>query len=150
MSAGGAEDGTSPTPRWSAASPGWSAATAGSPALYLLTVRTSRHQPRVWTSWKGKLPRTCSACTRLRLGGDALPAPRCWRRRTTMPPHARPVRHLGGGRTSRCGSRSTSSTYAQQARGEIAWHTRTLLAHVNTDRAIVRSRLASTGDAVEC
>ena len=32
---------------------------------------------------------------------------------------------------------------------EIAWHTRTLLAHVNTDRAIVRSRLAATGDAVE-
>jgi [protein-PII] uridylyltransferase len=32
---------------------------------------------------------------------------------------------------------------------EIAWHTRTLLAHVNTGRAIVRSRLASTGDAVE-
>ena len=119
-------------------------------ALYLLTVADVRGtSPKVWTSWKGKLLEDLFRMTRRRLGGDALPATAVLDRRTG---EARRILELYGiSEAAREGLwRHLDVVYfMRNSAREIAWHTRTLLAHVDTDRAIVRSRLAPTGDAVE-
>jgi [protein-PII] uridylyltransferase len=119
-------------------------------ALYVLTVADIRGtSPRVWTSWKGKLLEDLYRMTLRRLGGEALPAKAVLERRT------REVRRI----LDLYGISATAHEplwlqldvvyFMRNSAREIAWHTRTLLVHLNTDRAIVRSRLAPTGDAVE-
>jgi [protein-PII] uridylyltransferase len=119
-------------------------------ALYLLTVADVRGtSPRVWTSWKGKLLEDLFRMTRRRLGGDALPAVAVLERRRA---DARRILDLYGisatAHEPLWGQLDVVYFMRNSAR-EIAWHTRTLLAHVSTGRAIVRTRLSVTGDAVE-
>jgi len=119
-------------------------------ALYLLTVADIRGtSPLVWTSWKGKLLEDLFRMTRRQLGGDALPANAVLQRRTEG---ARRILDLYGVSASAHEPlwRELDVVYFMRNNArEIAWHTRTLLAHLRTDRAIVRTRLAGAGDAVE-
>jgi [protein-PII] uridylyltransferase len=119
-------------------------------ALYLLTVADIRGtSPRVWTSWKGKLLEDLFRMTRLRLGGDALPATAVLEKRTSDARRTLDLYGISAAAHEPLWQQLDVVYFMRNSAREIAWHTRTLLAHVNTDRAIVRSRLAATGDALE-
>jgi [protein-PII] uridylyltransferase len=119
-------------------------------ALYLLTVADIRGtSPRVWTSWKGKLLEDLFRMTRRRLGGDALPATAVLERRTTEARRILDLYGISATAHEPLWQQLDVVYFMRNSAREIAWHTRTLLVHLNTDRAIVRSRLAPTGDAVE-
>ena len=119
-------------------------------ALYLLTVADIRGtSPRVWTSWKGKLLEDLFRMTRRRLGGDALPANAVLERRTREARRILDLYGISPQAHEPLWNELDVVYFMRNSAREIAWHTRALLAHVNTDRTIVRSRLAPTGDAVE-
>jgi [protein-PII] uridylyltransferase len=119
-------------------------------ALYLLTVADIRGtSPRVWTSWKGKLLEDLFRMTRRRLGGEALPATAVLEGRTEEARRILDLYGISAATHEALWQQLDVVYFMRNSAREIAWHTRTLLAHVNTGRAIVRSRLASTGDAVE-
>jgi len=119
-------------------------------ALYLLTVADIRGtSPRVWTSWKGKLLEDLFRMTRRRLGGDALPANAVLERRTAEARRILDLYAISALAHEPLWRELDVVYFMRNSAREIAWHTRTLLAHVNTNGAIVRSRLSSTGDAVE-
>jgi [protein-PII] uridylyltransferase len=119
-------------------------------ALYLLTVADIRGtSPRVWTSWKGKLLEDLFRMTRRRFGGDALPTTAVLERRTEEARHILDLYGLSAAAHEPLWQQLDVVYFMRNSAREIAWHTRTLLVHLNTDRAIVRSRLAPTGDAVE-
>ena len=119
-------------------------------ALYLLTVADIRGtSPRVWSSWKGKLLEDLFRMTRRRLGGDALPATAVLERRTSDARRTLDLYGISAAAHQPLWQQLDVVYFMRNSAREIAWHTRTLLAHLNTGRAIVRSRLAATGDAVE-
>ncbi len=119
-------------------------------ALYLLTVADIRGtSPRVWTSWKGKLLEDLFRMTRRRLGGEALPATAVLERRTGEARRTLDLYGISETAHEMLWQQLDVVYFMRNSAREIAWHTRALLVHVNTERAIVRSRLAPTGDAVE-
>jgi [protein-PII] uridylyltransferase len=119
-------------------------------ALYLLTVADIRGtSPRVWTSWKGKLLEDLFRMTRRRLGGDALPATAVLERRRAEARRILDLYGLSAAAHEPLWGQLDVVYFMRNSAREIAWHTRTLLAHVSTDRAVVRTRLSVTGDAVE-
>ncbi len=119
-------------------------------ALYLLTVADVRGtSPRVWTSWKGKLLEDLFRMTRRRLGGDALPANAVLERRRADARRILNLYAISPAAHEPLWRELDVVYFMRNSAREIAWHTRTLLAHVGTDRAVVRTRLSATGDAVE-
>jgi [protein-PII] uridylyltransferase len=119
-------------------------------ALYLLTVADIRGtSPRVWTSWKGKLLEDLFRMTRRRFGGDALPAHAVLERRTSDARRILDLYGISAAAHEPLWQQLDVVYFMRNSAREIAWHTRTLFPHLNTTRAIVRSRLAATGDAVE-
>jgi [protein-PII] uridylyltransferase len=119
-------------------------------ALYLLTVADVRGtSPRVWTSWKGKLLEDLFRMTRRRLGGDALPANAVLERRRIDARRILNLYALSPAAHEPLWQQLDVVYFMRNSAREIAWHTRTLLAHVDTNHAIVRTRLSATGDAVE-
>ncbi len=119
-------------------------------ALYLLTVADIRGtSPRVWTSWKGKLLEDLFRMTRRRLGGEALPATAVLQRRTEGARRILDLYGLSAAAHEPLWQQLDVVYFMRNNAREIAWHTRTLLAHLWTGRAVVRTRLAATGDAVE-
>jgi [protein-PII] uridylyltransferase len=119
-------------------------------ALYLLTVADVRGtSPRVWTSWKGKLLEDLFRMTRRRLGGDALPANAVLERRRVDARRILNLYAISPAAHEPLWQQLDVVYFMRNSAREIAWHTRTLLAHVGTDRAVVRTRLSATGDAIE-
>ncbi len=119
-------------------------------ALYVLTVADIRGtSPRVWTSWKGKLLEDLYRMTLRRLGGEALPATAVLERRTGEARRILDLYGISPAAHEPLWQQLDVVYFMRNSAREIAWHTRTLLVHVSTDRAIVRSRLAPTGDAIE-
>jgi [protein-PII] uridylyltransferase len=119
-------------------------------ALYLLTVADIRGtSPRVWTSWKGKLLEDLFRMTRRRLGGDALPATAVLESRTREARRILDLYGISAAAHEPLWRELDVVYFMRNSARDIAWHTRSLLVHLDTDRAIVRSRLAPTGDAIE-
>ncbi len=119
-------------------------------ALYLLTVADIRGtSPRVWNSWKGKLLEDLFRMTRRRLGGDAVPATAVLEGRKREALRILGLYGLSPAAHESLWRQADLVYFMRNSAREIAWHTRTLLPHVNTSRAVVRTRLAQTGDAVE-
>jgi [protein-PII] uridylyltransferase len=103
----------------------------------------------VWNNWKGKLLEDLFRLTRRLLGGDAVPATAELegRRRDAL----RILKLYGLSESAHAPLwRQLDVVYfLRHSARDIAWHSRTLVAHVTTDRAIVRTRLSQTGDGVE-
>jgi [protein-PII] uridylyltransferase len=119
-------------------------------ALYLLTVADIRGtSPRVWTSWKGKLLEDLFRMTRRRLGGDALPATAVLESRNREARRILDLYGISAAAHEPLWQQLDVVYFMRNSAREIAWHTRALLVHLHTGRAIVRSRLAPTGDAAE-
>jgi len=119
-------------------------------ALYLLTVADVRGtSPKVWNNWKARLLEDLFRLTRRRLGGEprAATAELETRRREALR-----VLHLYGlsAQTHEPLWNELDVVYfMRQTARDIAWHTRSLIAHVNTDRPIVRVRLSPAGEGIE-
>ncbi len=117
-------------------------------ALYLLTVADIRGtSPRVWTSWKGKLLEDLFRMTRRRLGGDALPATAVLERRRAEARRILDLYGLSAAAHEPLWGQLDVVYFMRNSAREIAWHTRTLLAHVSTDCSPAS---AATSTAAAC
>jgi [protein-PII] uridylyltransferase len=119
-------------------------------ALYLLTVADIRGtSPKVWNAWKARLLEDLFRLTRRALGGEAQPANAELegRKREAL----RILRLYGLSPTAHEPLwRELDVVYfLRHAAQDIAWHTRALLVHVQTERPVVRTRLAPAGEGVE-
>lgn len=119
-------------------------------ALYLLTVADIRGtSPSVWNAWKGKLLENLFLSTRKLIQGqsanpDAELAARQQQAAERLSHYAvmpESYQELWGtfGR----------HYFMRHESHEIAWHTRQLLAHMNTLKPIVRARLSPAGDGIQ-
>jgi [protein-PII] uridylyltransferase len=119
-------------------------------ALYLLTVADIRGtSPKVWNAWKGKLLEDLFRLARRQLGGEVVPA--------TAELEGRKREALRILRLYALSETAHEPLWAQldvvyflrHTANDIAWHGRTLVAHVNTAQPIVRTRLAPGGEGAE-
>ncbi len=119
-------------------------------ALYLLTVADIRGtSPRVWNAWKAKLLEDLFLLTRRQLGGEAVPA--------TAELEGRKREALATLRLYGLSETAHEALWEQldvvyflrHTAKDIAWHARSLVAHVRTDRPIVRTRLSPVGEGAE-
>jgi [protein-PII] uridylyltransferase len=119
-------------------------------ALYLLTVADIRGtSPKVWNAWKARLLEDLFRWTRRALGGERQPATAelDGRRREALR-----IMHLYGLSPNAHEPlwRQLDVVYfLRHSAKDIAWHTRSLLVHVNAPLPIVRARLAPAGEGVE-
>ncbi len=119
-------------------------------ALYLLTVADIRGtSPRVWNAWKGKLLEDLFVLTRRQLGGEAVPATAELegRKREALAT----LRLYGLPETAHepLWEQLDVVYFLRHTAKDIAWHARSLLAHVRTEQPIVRTRLSPVGEGAE-
>ena len=119
-------------------------------ALYLLTVADIRGtSPKVWNAWKGKLLEELFLATRRSLSGAvAMPDEHLQARQVealrilrlyAMQPKAHEA----------LWSKLDTGYFLRHDAQEIAWHTRLLQTHVNTDTPVVRARLSPIGEGIQ-
>ncbi len=119
-------------------------------ALYLLTVADIRGtSPKVWNAWKGKLLEDLYRMSLRVLGGEAPSADRELHNRqqeaiASLRLHGLSVRaHETLWKTLDVGY------FLRHDASEIAWQTRVLCEHTNTEKAIVRCRLGPIGEGLQ-
>jgi [protein-PII] uridylyltransferase len=119
-------------------------------ALYLLTVADIRGtSPNVWNAWKGKLLEDLFYATLRTLGGRA-PDPAAeveTRKRLAMVElalHAEPPEFY-----RQLWEQFDVGYFMRHTANDIAWHTKQLARHVNTDKAIVRARRSIVGEGLQ-
>ena len=119
-------------------------------ALYVLTVADIRGtSPKVWNNWKARLLEDLFRLTRRQLGGEAVPASAELERRRQEALRILGLYALSPRAHEPLWKELDVVYFLRHSAREIAWHARTLVAHVTTERAIVRTRLAQTGEGVE-
>jgi [protein-PII] uridylyltransferase len=119
-------------------------------ALYLLTVADVRGtSPRVWNNWKAKLLEDLFMLTRRLLGGETAPATAELERRKREALDILKLYGLSDSAHEPLWKQLDVVYFLRHSARDIAWHARTLVAHVESDRAIVRARLAQTGEGAE-
>jgi [protein-PII] uridylyltransferase len=118
--------------------------------LYLLTVADVRGtSPRVWNNWKAKLLEDLFLLTRRMLGGEAAPATAELDQRRRQALGILKLYGLSDTAHEALWKQLDVVYFLRHSARDIAWHSRTLVAHVATDRAIVRARLSQTGEGAE-
>ncbi|MDE2077045.1 MAG: [protein-PII] uridylyltransferase [Burkholderiales bacterium] len=119
-------------------------------ALYLLTVADIRGtSPKVWNAWKGKLLEDLYRLTLRALGGsrphmDAEIEARKQQTRQTLS-----LNFLPEGIETKLWKTLDMSYFARHEAADIAWHSRVLWRHVETDRAVVAARPSSVGEGLQ-
>jgi len=119
-------------------------------ALYLLTVADIRGtSPAVWNAWKAKLLENLFHATRRLLQGDSLTvgaevATRQQQAAVTLSHYA-----IAPDSYQELWSKLGRGYFLRHESQDIAWHTRLLLAHLNTGQPIVRARLSPGGDGIQ-
>ncbi|MFO0010447.1 MAG: [protein-PII] uridylyltransferase [Betaproteobacteria bacterium] len=119
-------------------------------ALYLLTVADIRGtSPKVWNAWKGRLLEDLFRQTRRLLGGEAVPATAELDRRKREALRLLSLYGVSPSAHEPLWKQLDVVYFLRHTAKDIAWHTRTLLAHVHAAQPIVRSRLSAAGEGVE-
>ncbi|HUN93013.1 MAG TPA: [protein-PII] uridylyltransferase [Burkholderiaceae bacterium] len=119
-------------------------------ALYLLTVADIRGtSPKVWNAWKARLLEDLFKLTRRALGGEGLPATAELESRKREALHVLKLYGLSAGAHEPLWRQLDIVYFMRNSAKDIAWHTRTLLVHVDTRHPIVRVRLAPAGEGIE-
>ncbi|HQR50869.1 MAG TPA: [protein-PII] uridylyltransferase [Methylophilaceae bacterium] len=119
-------------------------------ALYLLTVADIRGtSPAVWNAWKAKLLENLFLATRRLLRGtsisvDAEVAARQQQAAITLSHYA-----IASDAYQELWNKLGRGYFLRHESQDIAWHTRVLLAHLNSTQPIVRSRLSPGGDGIQ-
>ncbi len=119
-------------------------------ALYLLTVADIRGtSPRVWNAWKAKLLESLFLATRRLLkNADGDTEDELLLRQAEA---SKVLSHYGvmGKDYDSLWRKLGKPYFIRHQSQEIAWHTRLLLTHVDTDKPVVRARLSPAGDGIQ-
>ncbi|MFO0144321.1 MAG: [protein-PII] uridylyltransferase [Betaproteobacteria bacterium] len=119
-------------------------------ALYLLTVADIRGtSPKVWNAWKARLLEDLFRQTRRLLGGEAVPATAELEGRKREALRVLGLYGVSEKAHEPLWTELDVVYFLRHSAKDIAWHTRTLLAHVHAAQPIVRSRLSAAGEGVE-
>jgi [protein-PII] uridylyltransferase len=119
-------------------------------ALYLLTVADIRGtSPRVWSPWKARLLETLLRLTQRALGGEARPADAELEGRKQEALRILRLYGLSEHAHEPLWRELDIVYFLRHSAQDIAWHARALLVHVQTERPIVRARLAPAGEGIE-
>jgi len=119
-------------------------------ALYLLTVADIRGtSPAVWNAWKARLLESLYQASKRYLNGaeSTINNEILMRQENAIAT----LNHYGVNSKSyqQLWAMLDSSYFLRHRAQEIAWHARLLITHINTDHAIVRSRLSPDGDGIQ-
>jgi [protein-PII] uridylyltransferase len=119
-------------------------------ALYLLTVADIRGtSPKVWNNWKARLLEDLFRLTRRLLGGETVVATAELENRKREALRVLQLYGLSAQAHEPLWKQLDVVYFLRHNAKDIAWHTRTLLAHVGTDKPIVRVRLSPAGEGIE-
>jgi [protein-PII] uridylyltransferase len=119
-------------------------------ALYLLTVADIRGtSPKVWNAWKARLLEDLFRQTRRLLGGEAVPATAELEGRKREALRVLGLYGVSEKAHEPLWNELDVVYFLRHSAKDIAWHARTLLAHVHAAQPIVRSRLSAAGEGVE-
>jgi [protein-PII] uridylyltransferase len=119
-------------------------------ALYLLTVADIRGtSPKVWNNWKARLLEDLFRLTRRLLGGETVVATAELENRKREALRVLQLYGLSAQAHEPLWRQLDVVYFLRHNAKDIAWHTRTLLAHVGTDKPIVRVRLSPAGEGIE-
>ena len=119
-------------------------------ALYLLTVADIRGtSPKVWNAWKGKLLEDLFRSTRRLLGGGTVSPTAVLEGRKQEALRILRLYGLSDAARDALWQQLDVVYFLRHSAQDIAWHTRSLFSKVDTDRPIVRARLARIGEGAE-
>jgi [protein-PII] uridylyltransferase len=119
-------------------------------ALYLLTVADIRGtSPKVWNAWKGKLLEDLFNRTRRLLGGEEVGANAELEQRKREALRVLRLYAVSEQAHEPLWAKLDVVYFLRHTAQDIAWHTRSLLAHVHTESPIVRTRLSQGGEGAE-
>lgn len=119
-------------------------------ALYLLTVADIRGtSPKVWNAWKAKLLENLFLAARRQLQGISGNAQgeimaRLDEARKTLGYYG-----ISESAYNDLWKKLGQQYFLRHRAQEIAWHSRLLLTHINTEKPIVRARLSPAGDGIQ-
>jgi [protein-PII] uridylyltransferase len=119
-------------------------------ALYLLTVADIRGtSPKVWNAWKGKLLEDLFRTTRRLLGGGSVSSTAVLDGRKEEALRILRLYGLADSAREALWAQLDVVYFLRHSAQDIAWHTRSLFARVETDKPVVRARLARIGEGAE-
>jgi [protein-PII] uridylyltransferase len=119
-------------------------------ALYLLTVADIRGtSPKVWNAWKGKLLEDLFRSTRRLLGGGTVAPSAVLEGRKQEALHILRLYGLSDDARNELWDQFDIVYFLRHSAQDIAWHTRSLFTRVNTQKPVVRARLARIGEGAE-
>mgnify|MGYP000919564422 CR=1 FL=1 len=118
--------------------------------LYLLTVADIRGtSPKVWNAWKGKLLEDLFRLTLRALGGSRPHMDAEIENRKQQSRHILQLNFLPEGIETNLWKTLDMSYFARHEAADIAWHTRMLWRHVQTERPVVAARPSSVGEGLQ-
>ena len=119
-------------------------------ALYLLTVADIRGtSPKVWNAWKARLLEDLFRQTRRLLGGEPVAATAELESRKREALRVLQLYGLSAQAHAPLWNQLDVVYFMRHTAKDIAWHTRTLIAHASTTQPIVRVRLSPAGEGIE-
>jgi len=119
-------------------------------ALYLLTVADIRGtSPKVWSAWKGKLLEDLFRLTRRLLGGGTVAPTAVLEGRKEEALRILRLYGLSDSAREALWQQLDVVYFLRHNAQDIAWHTRSLFSRVDSDKPIVRTRLARVGEGAE-
>ncbi|HZE61993.1 MAG TPA: [protein-PII] uridylyltransferase [Burkholderiales bacterium] len=119
-------------------------------ALYLLTVADMRGtSPKVWNAWKGKLLEDLYRATRRVLTGEPLARDAALAEKQAEATRLLRLYALSDTVKDRLWSSLDITYFLRHDAQEIAWHTRNLHYRVETEKPVVKARLAPFGEGLQ-
>jgi [protein-PII] uridylyltransferase len=119
-------------------------------ALYLFTVADVRGtSPKVWNAWKGKLLEDLFRATRRTLTGEPLARDAALAEKQAEAARLLRLYALSDSVKDRLWASVDTTYFLRHDAQEIAWHTRNLHYRVDTDKPVVKARLAPFGEGLQ-
>ena len=119
-------------------------------ALYLFTVADVRGtSPKVWNAWKGKLLEDLFRATRRALTGEALARDAALAEKQAEAARLLRLYALSDGVKEKLWAGLDTAYFLRHDAQEIAWHTRNLHYRVDTQKPVVKARLAPFGEGLQ-
>ena len=119
-------------------------------ALYLFTVADIRGtSPKVWNAWKGKLLEDLFRATRRVLTGEPLARDAALAEKQAEAMRLLRLYALSDGAKDKLWAGLDTTYFLRHDSQEIAWQTRNLHYRVDTDKPVVKARLAPFGEGLQ-
>ncbi len=119
-------------------------------ALYLLTVADVRGtSPKVWNAWKAKLLEDLFRATRRTLTGEPLARDAALAEKQAEAARLLRLYALSDGVKEKLWAQLDITYFLRHDAQEIAWQTRNLHYRVDTDKPVVKARLAPFGEGLQ-